>query len=131
MWLRAYAAPAETADDAKGAVTVLASFLPPPVARDLASVDALYGRVLFLAGRIDDALPHLRTAAATCLAFDDPFAQTRAFADLGRALEARGDKMGACDAYATVLARWGHATPRSITASAASVRSRALGCSKP
>jgi serine/threonine-protein kinase len=131
LWLRAYAAPAETADEAKVAEAALASFLPPPLARDLEPVDALYGKVLLLAGRIEDALPHLRAAAATCLAFDDPFVQTRASSDLGRALEARGDKAGACDAYATVLARWGHATPRSLTATAAAARSRALGCAKP
>jgi eukaryotic-like serine/threonine-protein kinase len=131
LWIRAYAAPTETTDEANVAVAALASFLPAPVARDLTPTDASYGKVLLLAGRADDALPHLRAAAASCLAFDDPFAHTRAYADLGRALESRGDKSGACDAYASVLARWGHATPHSVTAIAAAARSHALGCTKP
>jgi serine/threonine protein kinase/tetratricopeptide (TPR) repeat protein len=130
-WLTAYAQPAETPDEARTALGALAWFRPPPLPRDLAPVDALYGKVLLLAGRIDDALPRLRAATAACLAFDEPFAQTRAFSDLGRALEATGDKAGACDAYATVLARWGHASPHSVTAAAAAARSRSLACPKP
>ncbi len=129
LWGPAYAEPAETADEARAALVELARFatLPPPP-RDLTLADAASGKVLFLAGRIDESVPYLRRAVATCLAFDEPVAHTRAAAYLGRALEALGDKEGACAAYAVVLSRWGNAKPRSTTASAARARSQALRC---
>ena len=39
-----------------------------------------------------------------------------------------GRRNEACAAYAVVLARWGHAKPRSLTAEKASALARALGC---
>jgi serine/threonine-protein kinase len=48
--------------------------------------------------------------------------------DLGRALEQTGDTAGACAAYARVLAKWGTAKPRSITADAAREGVRRLRC---
>jgi hypothetical protein len=47
---------------------------------------------------------------------------------LGEAREQQGNQAAACDAYAHVLQRWGHASPRSVTADEARRRSDALGC---
>lgn len=46
----------------------------------------------------------------------------------GQALEERGEKGRACEVYGAVLARWGAAKPRSVTAEEARRRARALGC---
>ena len=129
LWGPAYAAPAETADEARAALTELVRFAPlPPPPRDLTLADAASGKVLFLAGRTDESVPYLRRAVATCLAFDEPIAHTRAAAYLGQALEALGDKEGACAAYGLVLARWGNAKPRSTTAATARTRAQVLRC---
>ena len=69
-------------------------------------------------------------AAFGRIALDDPVSYVRANETLGRALEAKGDKQGACEAYAAVLARWGGATPRSTTAERTKARVAALGCSR-
>jgi hypothetical protein len=49
----------------------------------------------------------LRGATRTCQTMTLAFPETRAFAALGRALEATGDAKGACAAYQKVLDRWG------------------------
>jgi len=84
--------------------------------------------VHLLAGDVDGAIASLERAAASCLALELPFEQTRAQLTLGKALEAKGETARACAAYRAVLARWGRATPRSITAEEARRRSRALLC---
>jgi eukaryotic-like serine/threonine-protein kinase len=92
--------------------------------------DAEIGRVYLLANLFDDAIPYLRRAVANCEVLQSPFEHTHAALDLGRALERKSDTPGACDAYAKILARWGHAKPRSVTADAARERSKALSCSR-
>jgi serine/threonine-protein kinase len=57
-----------------------------------------------------------------------PFAHLRGEVLLGRALEAKGDRAGACAAYASVVRRWGGAKPRSVTAEDAAARASALKC---
>ena len=47
---------------------------------------------------------------------------------IGLALEQKGDKEGACAAYASVLDRLGNAKPRSVTAEKAKAHAKALGC---
>jgi hypothetical protein len=64
----------------------------------------------------------------SCYALMAPLVHTRATYHLGQALEASGDREGACAAYASVLARWGKAQPASVTAAKASERSRDLRC---
>ena len=54
----------------------------------------------------------------------------RAHLWLGRALEAKGDKVAACAAYEVIPGRWGHAKPRSVTADKAQERKKALGCER-
>lgn len=90
-----------------------------------------YGaKALLQDGRIDEAIAQLRDSTAACTAFIEPIVHTRAHLWLGEALEKKGDTKGACDAYAVVASRWGHATPRSTTAQEAQKRSVALGCAR-
>jgi serine/threonine-protein kinase len=130
LWVPAYALPAETKAEAEEAARALPDFLPLPPPRDLTMVDGAAGRVLSLAGHVDDALPYLERAVATCLVFDDPVGHTRAWAALARVREAKGDTAGACDAWRVVAARWATARPRSVSANAARARLRALGCAE-
>ena len=130
LWVPGYAAPAETVEEAREALAALPSYAPLPPARDLTMADAATGKVYALAGRAAEALPYLRRGTVTCLALDEPVAHTRAHFMLGQALEASGDSAGACAAYAVVVARWGAATPRSVTGEKARARARGLGCAK-
>jgi hypothetical protein len=57
-----------------------------------------------------------------------PFEHTQVQLVLGQALAARGRRDEACAALAVVLARWGHARPRSATADRARQLAQALGC---
>jgi serine/threonine-protein kinase len=86
------------------------------------------GHVLFLANHLDDAVPLLAEAARSCEVLEDPLVQLRYTHELGLAREGLGDRTGACDAYARVLARWGHAKPRSVTADEARAHAAKLGC---
>jgi serine/threonine-protein kinase len=53
-----------------------------------------------------------------------------ALLDLGRAQELTGDTTSACASYAQVLAKWGAAKPRSVTADAARDGTRRLRCAR-
>jgi serine/threonine-protein kinase len=86
------------------------------------------GRAYFLAGRIDESIPHLARASAACNALAKPFEHVQANLLLGQALESTRDVPGACKAYRAVLSRWGNAKPRSRTADAARARVNALSC---
>ena len=129
-WLRAWAAPATTRADAEEALRELPAFLPLPTrdSYNMPSVDL--GAVYFLAGRIEDAVAVLRPAAAACRGLDLPFAHMRAQLLLAQSLEAQGDKRGACAAYADVLARWGAAKPRSVSAELARRHAASLACER-
>jgi serine/threonine-protein kinase len=85
-------------------------------------------RTLLLAGKPAEAAPGLSAAASTCWELAGPITFIRTRFDLGRALDQSGDKDGACKAYASVVARWGKATPRSVTSDQAKARMTALGC---
>jgi serine/threonine-protein kinase len=133
IWLSAWAPTAFTASEAREALQALARdrrlAAPRP---DIGVDDSLYeadaGRVYLLAGRPAEALPYLRHAVANCNVLYTPRGHALARLDLGRALEATGDRQGACEAYAGVVAMWGEATPRSVSAETARERRTALGC---
>jgi tetratricopeptide (TPR) repeat protein len=139
VWDYAYASPAFTATEANAALAALAELGPPTSAPAFGgfscsgrsgSPEADAGRVYLLAGRVDEAVEHLKKAVAQCDVLPSTLDHVHAELNLGRALEQKGDHTGACEAYGKVLARWGHATPRSVTADAAKERSKALGCSR-
>jgi serine/threonine-protein kinase len=127
-WLVFYAEAAASPLDAREALDALPQYSPLPRFDGFVWDESVMGHVLRLAGRVDEAISHLRRAVATCLDPHYIFDQTWAAEELGEALEAKGDKDGACAAYAAVLARWGHAKPRSVTADAARARAKKLGC---
>ncbi len=87
----------------------------------------LIGRVHHLAGNRELALKWLEDGARSCwLPFRvEPIASSLW---LGEVREEAGDKAGACAAYAFVVARWEHATPKSLSADEAKRRRAALGC---
>lgn len=73
-------------------------------------------------------MPYLERAFARCDRFAAIVLLTRTSLLYGRALEERGEKGRACEAYGAVVGRWGEARPRSVTAEEALRRARALGC---
>ncbi|HEY8039534.1 MAG TPA: tetratricopeptide repeat protein, partial [Polyangiaceae bacterium] len=138
VWAFAWAAPALTRAEANDALDALARDprlrLPTDgqlILTPLVGIpDAQAGHVLVLAGRVTEAVPYLKRAVASCGDMNLPYEHVHAWLDLGRALEQTGDPQGACDAYAQVLARWGHATPRSVSADAARDAVKRLHCGK-
>jgi serine/threonine-protein kinase len=130
LWVDSFARPAETRQEAVRALEE-APAEGLPSATYLGWNTALIGKVYVLAERFDEAVPWLRQATKSCIGLRTPIAYVRAWADLGRALEGTGDRAGACDAYAEVERRWGHAKPRSVTAGFARTRSAALACPRP
>jgi len=128
MWFPAYALPARSADEAALALSVLEAYEPLPAKQFYSMPEALAGKVYLLANKPAEALPRLERGANVCSALDEPILQTQAQQDLGVAREAAGNKPGACAAYRVVLARWGDARPRSVTAEKARARVKALGC---
>jgi len=128
LWFHAWAAGATTAELANAALDARPRYepLPPHAFETLAP--AAVGHVYLLGGRTDDALAALREATTLVSGFSFPVEQTRAFFDLGQALERANDPKQACVAYAHVVSRWGNAQPRSVTADAARKRMTALRC---
>jgi serine/threonine-protein kinase len=116
-----------TAEEARASVARLDTFGgPPPIAsRRFWTHDGPPGELLRQGGRLDEALPRLRAEAERC-SFDVD--RVRARLGLGLALEEKHDVPGACASYAAVVAQWGGAKPRSVTAEAAKARIKALGC---
>jgi len=121
-----YALGVETTAEAREALALLPNEALP-VLHDWH--EPAFGKLYALADRTKEALPLLQRTVKSCYALMIPLAHTRAFYHLGRALEASGDREGACSAYANVLERWGNAKPPSVTASKARERSRELRCS--
>jgi serine/threonine-protein kinase len=91
-------------------------------------VEAAAGLTFLLGGRVDEAAALLSRPTKSCRALAFPLEHTRAHEWLGRALEAKGDKKGACSAYKVVLDRWGNADLRSVTAEKAKIHATELGC---
>jgi hypothetical protein len=83
---------------------------------------ASIGTIARREGRNDVAIAHLRAAVGTTGATCEPLLQIRASHELGLALEEAGDRAGALAAHRHVVARWGAATPRSVTAEASRER---------
>jgi serine/threonine-protein kinase len=94
----------------------------------LVALSAQSGIALGLAGQAEQALPYLEKAVRSCDLLSHPFDHLRARLVLGQVREQKGDIPGACAAYQDVIARWGNARPRSVTADAARARTAALGC---
>jgi len=130
-WLNGQASPATTPDEARAALADDAGVALPrggELLNGMVDGSAATGRVYLLAGKPKDALPYLHRAANNCFVLIEPFEHVHAILDLGAALEQTHDAPGACDAYGKVVAQWGHATPRSVTADAAREGMKRLHC---
>jgi len=129
LWLIGTAATASTPQQGRDALA--GNVLKRPHVHypqaDISMVTAVLGEVAFLAGRYDEALPRLESAARSCTALDDPLRHTLATYRLGVVRERLEEKAEACAAYKVVLRRWGQAD-ESTTAKAAARRAKALGC---
>jgi eukaryotic-like serine/threonine-protein kinase len=128
LWVAAWGMPAGSADQAAAALTALPTLGGPPVFLPTYPATAPLGKVRLLAGDAAGAVEPLRRATATCTVLDEPIGYQHAWQDLGAALRATGDTAGACAAYGEVLARWGRAKPKSVTADDARAARKALGC---
>jgi eukaryotic-like serine/threonine-protein kinase len=85
------------------------------------------GVTLARGGRADLAIPWLREGLKPCMYTSLAFSRRHAELELGKALEAQGDKAGAREQYTSILRYWGDAKPRSVTADEAHSRLAALG----
>jgi len=126
VWLAAWVRPARTPEAAEAALAAAPPGDLHVAVRSLADHAAL-GTLLLRAGRSAEAARYLARAAHGCDGFLAPVAHVRAAAQLGQALEATGDRAGACAAYQLVLHRWG-AAGSSVTVREAERRVTALGC---
>ena len=126
--LSRYAYGVQTGEEAKEALALFPNLSPPPVLWEKDFGLAMFGKLYMLAGRAAEAVPLLQRTVKSCYALMAPLLHTSATYYLGQALEASGDRAGACSAYGNVLARWGNAKPASVTAAKARDRSRELHC---
>ena len=132
-WTEFFGDPARTRAEADAALELLAGLPKVPPYRGLPEVAGAAGRVYGLAERLSEAAPLLAEETSSCgrrlgssLAWIIPWIRDRLL--LGRALEQQGRVPEACEQYASLLARWGAAKPRSVTAADARARWKALGC---
>jgi serine/threonine-protein kinase len=128
MWRAFFVAGVTTEAEASAAFAARAQWLDGGALAAEVADHAYVAIATVLAGKVDEAIPLLERQAATCKPLDAIVPATRARFQLGRAREAKGDVAGACAEYARVLARWGSAKPKSVTADAARARMRALAC---
>ncbi len=128
VWFAYYAGPARTPDDAKEALDALPRFSAHMAPYEGTFGDWAMGHVLALAGRSEEAEPHLRRAAAACAGYFDLYNHLHAESDLGQVLEAKHDTAGACAAYGAVLARWGGTRQRVQIVDDARAHVAKLGC---
>jgi hypothetical protein len=118
----AFVEPVESKEEALEAVARLPDLLP--LGPDW------YGRRAFLVGKVYLLAGRAEEAVAACFPLTHAIDSARAAAMLGRALDATGDRAGACDAYRAVLERWRGATPRSVTLEDARRAAAADGCGR-
>jgi serine/threonine-protein kinase len=128
LWIAGWAASTSTHDQAEAALRAQPEFGALPRFVPTFPANVLVGHAYRLAGRTDDAIDALRRGVAACTMLGEGLRTTRGSFELGQALESAGDTAGACTAYGVVLARWGHAKPRSVTADRARARWSAIGC---
>jgi serine/threonine-protein kinase len=132
LWMGGFVQAAKTEDDAREAIAAMPRFggLPGAGTRGI-DEDYALGAMYARAGEPRLAIPFLRRATASCNGMTSPIEQTRAFAELGKALAATGDVPSACAALGEVRNRWGSGTPSvSVTATDAARTRSALRCDR-
>jgi eukaryotic-like serine/threonine-protein kinase len=136
---RLYSAFAETPEEVSDALDHIDA---PSLLTWATGRQTYFGRMYLLADKTDEALPPLRRAAGQCGFMPDleelvggEWIQSHRgrlirHLLLGQALEANGDKPGACDTYGYILDGWKNPKPRSITVEKAKERVKALACAR-
>jgi serine/threonine-protein kinase len=129
-WLRADVCGVSTRDEARQVIRRNPSPNEVERARLTAEIPIAeqLGRLFWIAGDLDRAIPLLASAAHSCFGYSHVLEQMHAHHELALALAERGDVEGACASEQVVVERWGNARPRSVTANAARDHMRALGC---
>jgi serine/threonine-protein kinase len=137
-WELAYALPVEGSQRADVARAALAAWpadlqLPEPALIANTSATLTLGSTLRLTGNTDRAIVYLSAAAKTCDILDDVYTSVRAELHLADIYAQQGKVDDARRLYEQVVARWGNAKPRSVTADAARAGLAALakGRSEP
>jgi eukaryotic-like serine/threonine-protein kinase len=126
-WALMYGEPAETNAQAKVAVAKLTDFLPLPVeARRSPSFDYALGKAYSRADQLPEAKRELSKLTSACRSFDDPFSDIRARFELGKVLQALGEPLAAKALFEEVIAHWGKANAKSLTADNAVARLRTM-----
>lgn len=123
IWAHAYAGAVFDKQDALQAMIATPRYVPLPRTYWFQQAYGRIGRTLLLADRRGAADWYLQRATKRCLDLDP-----RDFLALGLVGKANDDWIGACDAFKTVLAYWGAAKPRSITADRARHEMAVLPC---
>ncbi len=124
-WVGAYGAWVGSREDAELALRVYDGEVD---ASDVASIGMSLPFAYMYAGRTREARPLFEQGGRICcLATETRYVLTEHLMR-GRLDEEAGDKVSACKHYATILDRWGHAKPRSITAEEARAHAAKLGC---
>jgi serine/threonine-protein kinase len=126
LWKAQYFDGVERSDEASEALALLPKYGPVTPTRH--SKMSFLGPMYLRAGRPAEAIPLLKEVAYSCEALGAPMFHEHTVAQLGEALEQTGDVAGACSAYRRVLATWGKARPRSVTAEKVRARVAALRC---
>jgi serine/threonine-protein kinase len=128
IWVHAWADLAWNEQLAQQALAELPARGPVPPLRPADLSEIAVGRAHLLAGKPEEAARWLEAGAQSCRVLEFPVRHTEQWLWLGRARQALGDTAGACAAYGRVLARWGAAVPKSVSAADAKARSQALRC---
>jgi tetratricopeptide (TPR) repeat protein len=119
-WLNAYGGVVRSEADAREAVQQMPKKISVAVESGrYSAMDLAIGRAHALGGDAAAALRPLLRASQSCLALVDPSVPATVHLYLGLALEKTGDAAGARAAYEKVIALWGKARPRSVTAAKA------------
>jgi tetratricopeptide (TPR) repeat protein len=112
LWATVYGSFAETREEALEALAnvVRDTALPSPGRRPLFLEFAL-GKVYALAGRWDEATPHLQRVVSSCTTFDDVTVIAKARLLLGQGAEVKGDHAAAKESYEKIVETWPKGTP--------------------
>lgn len=132
IWSQQYGVAVQTEAEAREAVAAMPKQEPPVMATGRwAQVDLGVGKARALSGDGAGALPPLRRVAGSCGALLDPISAMEGRYYLGLAEEQQGDLAAARQAYEKVVAAWGAAKPKSLTAERAKARLAALPKGSP
>jgi eukaryotic-like serine/threonine-protein kinase len=130
VWVNAFAATVETPDAAKDAIALEREYEPRFAVWTVVSRMAPVGHARLLAGDVSGARTELEALARTCDVLNGPIERMHGLLWLADARAASGDHARACEAYRSVVARWGGPASTSVTAAAARKRMLLASCAQ-